>query len=154
LKHRTFVFFLLVNTIVAFHEPWIFHFLLVFKLFPICNRSSLGVVHCKLNKLSKPTCLAYLSSLESIFIHCNIFWLSFTLDIGFFLTSLLTCYSTCILLFRFIIVLVLNLGCWGIMFEIGPSLKSYGRNTSSLLIGFYSFFSSPGFDVRVGCGCS
>jgi hypothetical protein len=40
------------------------------------------------------------------------------------------------------------------MFEIGPSLKSYGRNTSSLLIGFYSFFSSPGFDVRVGCGCS
>jgi hypothetical protein len=26
---------LLVNTIVSFHEPWIFHFLLVFKLFPI-----------------------------------------------------------------------------------------------------------------------
>jgi hypothetical protein len=27
--------FLLVNTIVPFHEPWMFHFLLVFKLFPI-----------------------------------------------------------------------------------------------------------------------
>jgi len=26
---------LLVNTIVPFHEPWSFHFLLVFKLFPI-----------------------------------------------------------------------------------------------------------------------
>jgi hypothetical protein len=35
LKHITFVIFLLVNTIVPFHEPWIFHFLLVFKLFPI-----------------------------------------------------------------------------------------------------------------------
>ncbi len=27
--------FLYVNTIVPFHEPWMFHFLLVFKLFPI-----------------------------------------------------------------------------------------------------------------------
>ncbi len=34
-KHTTFVMFLLVNTIVPFHEPWIFHFLLVFKLFAI-----------------------------------------------------------------------------------------------------------------------
>jgi hypothetical protein len=32
---EAFVIFLLVNTIVPFHEPWIFHFLLVFKLFPI-----------------------------------------------------------------------------------------------------------------------
>jgi hypothetical protein len=31
LKHTTFVIFLLVNTIVPFHD----HFLLVFKLFPI-----------------------------------------------------------------------------------------------------------------------
>ncbi len=27
--------FLLVNMIISFHEPWMFHFLLVFKLFPI-----------------------------------------------------------------------------------------------------------------------
>ncbi len=27
--------FLLVNTIVPFHEPWMFHFLFIFKLFPI-----------------------------------------------------------------------------------------------------------------------
>jgi hypothetical protein len=27
--------FLLVNTIVPFHELWLFHFLFVFKLFPI-----------------------------------------------------------------------------------------------------------------------
>jgi hypothetical protein len=35
LKHTTFVIFLLVNTIVPFHEPSVFHFLLVFNLFPI-----------------------------------------------------------------------------------------------------------------------
>jgi len=35
LKHTTFVIFLLINTIVPFHEPYIFHLLLVFKLFPI-----------------------------------------------------------------------------------------------------------------------
>jgi hypothetical protein len=34
LEYTTFVIFLLVNTIVPFHEPRIFHFLLVFKLFP------------------------------------------------------------------------------------------------------------------------
>ncbi len=33
--HTTFVIFLLVNTIVPFHEHYIFHFLLVFELFPI-----------------------------------------------------------------------------------------------------------------------
>jgi hypothetical protein len=32
---EAFVIFLLVNTTVPFHEPWSFHFLLVFKLFPI-----------------------------------------------------------------------------------------------------------------------
>jgi hypothetical protein len=35
LKHTTFVIFFLVNTIVPFHEPSSFHFLFVFKLFPI-----------------------------------------------------------------------------------------------------------------------
>ncbi len=74
----------------------------VYKKF--CNRSSFGVVHYRFNRLSKSTHLAHLNSLVSIF------WLSFTMDIGFFLTSLLTCTSTRDLPFFFIIVLVFYLG--------------------------------------------
>ncbi len=81
-------------------------------------------------------------------------WLSFTLDTNCFLTSFSTCYSTGTLPFRFIIVLVPNVGHWGIMLEIGPPLKSSWKNTSPLLIGCYSFFSSIGLDVRICCGCS
>jgi hypothetical protein len=51
---------------------------------------SFNVIHYKLNKPYKSPCLAHLSSFESIFIHYNIFWVSFTLDIVFFLT----CFST------------------------------------------------------------
>jgi len=118
------------------------------------NKSSFGVVHCKLNRLSKPSCLAHLSLLESIFIHCNIFWFSFTLDIGFFLTSFSTCSSTSTLPFHFIIILVPNLGRWGIMLEIGPSLKNYWRNSFPLLIGCYSFFSSTCLHVGISYSCS
>jgi len=39
-----------------------------------CNKSSLGVVHYRLNMPSKSTCLTHLNSLES-FIHCNIWCL-------------------------------------------------------------------------------
>ncbi len=112
--------------------------------------SSFNVVHYKWNMLSKSSCQAHLSSLESIFIHCNILWLSFTLDIGFFLT----CFSTCVLPFCFIIILVLDLGHWRIMLEIGPSSKSYWRNASPLLIGWCNFFSSTSFGIRTSCGCS
>jgi hypothetical protein len=78
------------------------------------NRSSHGIVHYKLNMPSKPARLAHLSSLESLFIHYNIFWLSFTLNIVFFIIGFLTCSSTCALPIRFIIALVLNLRHWGI----------------------------------------
>jgi hypothetical protein len=72
--------------------------------------SYFGVVYYRFNKLSKLTCLAHLNLLESIFIHYNIFWLFFSLDIGSFLTSLSTYFSKCALPFCFIMVLVLILG--------------------------------------------
>ncbi len=49
------------------------------------NKSSFGIVHYKLSKLSKPIHLIHLNWLESIFIHYNIFWFFFALNIIFFL---------------------------------------------------------------------
>jgi hypothetical protein len=57
-----------------------------------CNKSSLGIVHCRLNKPSKPIHLAHLSSLESLvennpFFNQNVFdYTSFAtaLQLGFF----------------------------------------------------------------------
>jgi hypothetical protein len=48
-----------------------------------CNMSSHGIVHYKLTL--QPAHMAHLNSLEFIFIHCNIFWLSFSLNIFFFI---------------------------------------------------------------------
>jgi hypothetical protein len=107
-----------------------------------------------LNRLSKLTCLAHLSSLESIFIHCNIFWLSFALDIGFFIITFSTNFLTSVLFLHFIMFFVPNLGRKKIMLEIGPSSKSSWKNVSPLLTGCYSFFSSKGFDARTGYNCS
>jgi hypothetical protein len=109
-------------------------------------------VHCKLNMLSKPAHLTHLSLLESTFIHSSPLWFSFTSDISFFLTSFSTCYF--ISFFHFIIILVPNLGLWGIMLEIGPSSKSYWRNTSSLLTGCYNYFSSTCLNSKTSCGYS
>jgi hypothetical protein len=116
------------------------------------NMSSHGIVHYKLNKLSKSVPLTHLSSLESIFIHCGIFWLSFALDIRFFLIGFLTYSSTCALPFHFIIIFVPNLGHWRIMLKIGPFSKSYWKNTSPLLTSCY--FSSTCLDLGTSYGCS
>ncbi len=91
--------------------------------------------------------------LEAIFIHCNIFWLSFALDTEFFLTSFSTCFFKCTLPFHFIIVLVLDLGHWGIMLKISPFSKSFWKNTFPLFTSC-NLLSSTIFDVRTSCGCS
>ncbi len=118
------------------------------------NRFFLGVIHLRLNMFSKPAHLAHLNSLASIFIHCNIFWLSFTLDIGFFWTSFSTCFSTCTLPLHFIIVFIPNLERWGIILEIGLSSNNYWKNTSPLLTSCYNSSSSTSLDARIGCGYS
>ncbi len=73
------------------------------------NKSSIGIVHCRLNKLCKLARLAHLSLLESIFIHCNIFWPSFVLEISLFLIGFSTCSSINALPFCFIMVIIYNL---------------------------------------------
>jgi hypothetical protein len=118
------------------------------------NMFSFGVVHYMLNMFSKPTRLAHLGSLESIFIHCNIFWLSFTLNTSFFLTSFSTCFSEGVLPFHFIMVFVSNFGHWRIMLETSLSSKSSWRNSSPLLTSYYNFFSSTSLDVGIGHDCS
>ncbi len=92
--------------------------------------------------------------LKSIFIHYNNFWLSFALDISFFLIGLLTCSSTWTLPFCFIIVLVPNFGRLGIMLELGPFSKSSWRNASPLFTCCYSSFSSTSLGIGTSCGCS
>lgn len=114
------------------------------------NKSSRGVVHYNLKRPSKLVRLTHLSSLESIFIHCNIVWLSFTLDVVFFLISFSTCSFASTLFFHFIMALVLDLGRQGITLQTSSSPKSSSRNSSplSLLIGCYNSFSSIGFGAR------
>jgi hypothetical protein len=107
-----------------------------------------------LNKPSKLACLTYLSLLESIFIHYNIFWLSLAFDIGFFFTNFSTCFFTCVLPFCFIMGFVPNLECWRIMLETCLFSKSYWRNSPPLLTCCYNSFSSTGLDTITSCGCS
>jgi hypothetical protein len=93
-------------------HPRILQFFVVSQVHTkFCNKSYFGVVHYRLNKLSKLARLAHLSLLESIFIHCSIFWLSFALNIGFFLIILSTYSSIGALPSHFIIVLAPDLGC-------------------------------------------
>jgi hypothetical protein len=115
--------------------------------------SSFGIVHYKLNRLSKLVPLTHLNSLESIFIYCGIFWLSFAWDTSFFLIGFSTYSFTCALPFHFIIVFEPNLGHWRIMLKIGPSSKSYWRNIFPLFIGCCSV-SSTCLDLGTGYGCS
>jgi hypothetical protein len=57
---------------------------------PITNLF-MAPIHYKVNRFSKSARLVHLTSLVFILIHYNIFWVSFALDIVFFLT----CFSTC-----------------------------------------------------------
>ncbi len=91
-------------------RPWILPSSIVSQVLKKSrNRYFLSVVHYMLNMTSKLAYLAHLNLLESIFIHYNIFWISFALDIVFFLTSFSTCSSTCPLPFHFIMALVFYL---------------------------------------------
>ncbi len=75
------------------------------------NKSSCGAVHYRVNRFPKSACLAHLNLLVFIFINYNIFWVSFTLDVVFFLTSFSTCYFARFFPFIFIMALVLDCGC-------------------------------------------
>ncbi len=94
------------------------------------NRSFLNIVHYMLNMLSKLVCLTHLSLLESIFIHHNILWFSFTLNTSFLKSSFSTFSFTSVLPFHFIMVLVSNLERWRIMLETSLFSKSSWRNSS------------------------
>jgi hypothetical protein len=136
-------------------HPWILQSFVASQVHrKSCNRSSLGVVHCRLSKPSKLTCLTHLNSLESIFIHYNIFWFSFALNIVFFLTSFSTYSSTSALPFHFIMILVFDLECWRIMLKIDSSSKSYWKIFFPLLISCYDSFSSIALDVETCFVCS
>jgi len=106
-----------------------------------CNKSSHGAIHCRVNRSSKLTHLTHLNLLVFILIHCGIFWVSFTLDIVFFLTCLSTCSFVSNLPFLFIMSLVLDCGHCGITLQTSYFPKSYWINSSTLSL-FISCFNS------------
>jgi hypothetical protein len=111
-----------------------------------CNMSSHGIVHYKVNKFSKLGRLAHLSSLLFILIHYSIFWVSFVLDIVFFLISFSTCSSTSTLPFFFIMTLVLDHRHWGITLQISYSSKRSQRNFFPMFL-LSSYCNSMGLNM-------
>lgn len=91
--------------------------------------------------------------LKSIFIHYNIFLISFILDISHFLTNLsnTTSFPTTYFPFLFIIDLEWDLGHWGTMLWTYSSWKSSWRKTSPklLVIGGYNSSTST-----LSCSCT
>ncbi len=98
--------------------------------------------------------MTHLSSFESIFIHCTIFWLSFSFDVIFFVTCFSTYSSKGALPFRFITVLVFDLGCLWITLQTSSS-KSLWKNSFPLSFTCcYNFSSSTGLNVGACSDCS
>ncbi len=98
-----------------------------------CNKSSYNIIHYRVNKFFKSTCLAHLSLLAFTVIHYNIFWVSFALNIIFFLSSFTTCSSTCALPFFFIMALVLDRKHWRITIQTSYSKRSW-RDSSPMFL--------------------
>jgi hypothetical protein len=98
-----------------------------------------------------------LNSLRFILIDCNIFWISFVLNVIFFLTSFSSCFSIRAWFFHFIMALALDYKRWGITLQTSYSSKRSQKNSyvMFLFLGYYnSTSSSIGPDSRAWGVCS